>query len=99
VRQVWVITDPTLILALRTAQKWPQLAALVKVRAERYLKDEDSVEDHYFIASFAGSALQLLNSVRIHWAIENSLHWVLDIAFLQFSISLVYQSCCLSPKE
>jgi predicted transposase YbfD/YdcC len=27
------------------------------------------------------SANQLLNSVRTHWAIENSLHWVLDIAF------------------
>jgi predicted transposase YbfD/YdcC len=81
VRQAWVITDPALIAPLRTSQKWSKLAALVKVRAERYLKDEHSVEDRYFIASFARSALQLLNSVRTHWAIENSLHWVLDIAF------------------
>jgi predicted transposase YbfD/YdcC len=81
VRQAWVITDPALIAPLRTSQKWPQLAALVKVRAERYLKDEHSVEDRYFITSFQGSATQLLNSVRTHWAIENSLHWVLDIAF------------------
>jgi predicted transposase YbfD/YdcC len=32
-------------------------------------------------AWYLASANQLLNSVRIHWAIENSLHWVLDIAF------------------
>lgn len=81
VRQAWTITDPALISALRTSEKWPQLSALVKVRAERYLKGENSVEDRYFIASFQGSAAQLLNSVRIHWAIENSLHWVLDIGF------------------
>ena len=81
VREAWTITDSALIAALRTSEKWPQLSALVKVRAERYLKDEHSVESRYFIASFPGSAAQLLSSVRTHWAIENSLHWVLDIAF------------------
>ena len=80
-RQAWTITDPTLIAALRTSEKWPQLSALVKVRAERYLKEGNSVEDRYFIASYQGTAAQMLNHVRTHWAVENSLHWVLDIAF------------------
>ncbi|MCC6458680.1 MAG: ISAs1 family transposase [Caldilineaceae bacterium] len=81
VREAWTIADPKLIMALRTADKWPQLAALVKVRAQRYLKDKPSVDTRYFIASFPGTAAQLLEGVRTHWAIENSLHWVLDIAF------------------
>jgi len=81
VRQAWAITDPTFIAALRTSEKWPQLSALVKVRAERYLKEGNSVEDRYFIASYQGTAAQMLNHVRTHWAVENSLHWVLDIAF------------------
>jgi hypothetical protein len=29
----------------------------------------------------AGNAERLLGATRTHWAIENSLHWVLDIAF------------------
>ena len=28
-----------------------------------------------------GDARQLLRAIRGHWGIENSLHWVLDIAF------------------
>jgi predicted transposase YbfD/YdcC len=28
-----------------------------------------------------GDAEQLLWAIRTHWGIENSLHWVLDIAF------------------
>ena len=81
IREAWVITEPTLLAALRTAEKWPQLSAVVKVRAQRYLKGEHSVESRYFIASFSDCAARFLECVRTHWAIENSLHWVLDIAF------------------
>ena len=89
VREAWTLTAPELIAALRTADKWPRLAALVKVRTQRYLKDKPSVDTRYFIASFPGTAAQLLDGVRTHWsivkrapsAIENSLHWVLDISF------------------
>ncbi len=81
VRQAWTITDPTLIAALRTSEKWPQLSALVKIRAERYLEEDNSVEDRYFIASYQATAAQKLNHVRTHWAVENSLHRVLGIAF------------------
>jgi predicted transposase YbfD/YdcC len=81
IREAWVIIEPALIAVLRTAEKWPQLAAVVKVRAERYMKDEQSVESRYFIASFSDHAARVLECVRTHWTIENSLHWVLDIAF------------------
>jgi predicted transposase YbfD/YdcC len=35
----------------------------------------------YYISSVAGPAKTVLRAVRRHWRIENSLHWVLDIAF------------------
>jgi len=81
VRKAWTITDPNLITALRTSEKWPQLDALVKIQAERRLQDKHSIESRYFIASFQGTAGELLGDARIHWTIENSLHWVLDISF------------------
>jgi predicted transposase YbfD/YdcC len=36
----------------------------------------------YFISSLsANNPAKLEHAVRAHWAIENNLHWVLDIAF------------------
>ncbi len=81
VRKVWTISDPALIQALRGAARWPHLTALVKVQAERYLPGEATVDVRYFIASLDTSAAHLLSVVRSHWQIENSFHWVLDIAF------------------
>ena len=81
VRQAWTIAAPDLIANLRTAHKWPQLATLVKVQSERYLEDKHSCETRYYISSLTTTAAAILDMTRIHWAIENSLHWVLDIAF------------------
>ena len=80
-RQAWTITDPDLISALRTSNNWPQLDAFVKSRQNVVFKDKHSIESRYFIASFQGTAAELLGDARIHWTIENSLHWVLDISF------------------
>lgn len=81
IRQAWTIDQPELIAALRTTEKWPQLTTFVKVQAERYLDDKHSTETRYYISSVQATADELLNITRTHWAIENSLHWVLDIAF------------------
>lgn len=41
-----------------------------------------SKQNHYFIYSCKGlSAKEILKHKRSHWSIENSLHWVLDMAF------------------
>jgi predicted transposase YbfD/YdcC len=34
----------------------------------------------FYISSLASDAKQILEVVRKHWAIENELHWVLDVA-------------------
>ncbi len=39
-------------------------------------------ETRYFISSLsANDPNKLEHAVRAHWAIENNLHWVLDLAF------------------
>jgi len=81
VRHAWTIDDAALIAALRTAHKWPQLTTLIKVQAERYVGDEHSVETHFYISSAPLTAAECLRKIRAYWRIENSLHWVLDIAF------------------
>ena len=51
------------------------------VKAERRIGDETSQETRYYISSLSGEALAFAEAVRSHWSIENSCHWVLDVAF------------------
>jgi predicted transposase YbfD/YdcC len=81
VRQVWTIDSPHLLANLRTADKWPHLTTLVKVQSERYLDGKQTLKARYFISSLLMTASAILDKIRSHWAIENNLHWVLDIAF------------------
>jgi predicted transposase YbfD/YdcC len=43
--------------------------------------DVVSYARRYYSSSLGVDAKQIAESVRGHWAIENALHWVLDIAF------------------
>ena len=81
VRHCWTISDPALIQPMRGAERFEGLQTLVRVRSERYVGDGHSVEDRHFIGSATTQAAEALAATRAHWQIENSLHWVLDIAF------------------
>ena len=39
------------------------------------------MQTQYYITSLESDAKKLLQVKRSHWEIENSVHWVLDIAF------------------
>jgi predicted transposase YbfD/YdcC len=80
-RWCWTISDPAVLRGLRGTQEWNNLRCVAKVRARRTVDDKVTVEDRYFLSSLDGRAKQLLMATRSHWQIENSLHWVLDIAF------------------
>ena len=62
-------------------EAWTQLQSLVMVECERRLPGHTSCETRYFISSLPPDAKQLLAATRGHWGIENSVHWVLDVAF------------------
>jgi len=80
-RQCWTIADPAVLHGLRGTQEWDQLRSVVRVRAKRVIGNIETVADRYYLSSRQGEAEQMLAAIRSHWQIENSLHWVLDIAF------------------
>lgn len=80
-RRAWKIDDAEILAALRNTEKWPQLNSVVKIQAERFLPGRSSTQVRYYLTSSSASAEKLLEMTRAHWSIENSLHWVLDIAF------------------
>jgi predicted transposase YbfD/YdcC len=81
IRQAWTISDPQVITHLRHANQFARLTTVMMVRLERRCGADVSVETRYYISSTHTSAARLLRSKRQHWRIENSLHWILDIAF------------------
>jgi predicted transposase YbfD/YdcC len=50
------------------------------VRAERHIEQKVSLETRSFLLSFP-SMKTFAYAVRGHWGMENSLHWVPDVAF------------------
>lgn len=63
------------------SELWKNLASMAMVVRERHIGDKISVETNYYISSLESNAERFAEIVRSHWAIENSLHWVLDISF------------------
>lgn len=80
IRECWTISDPHTLKHLRGFEKWEKLLTVSRIRARCLRNGEESVENHYHIASITG-AKRVLTAVRSHWGIENKLHWTLDIAF------------------
>ena len=59
---------------------WSNIKSVGMVESVRQVDGETTVETRYFISDIEDNAKKSANSVRSHWGIENSLHWVLDIA-------------------
>lgn len=76
------IADPAVIAWLDPAGAWPGLRSIAQVTATRRVgEQEPTTTVRYSLSSLPGDARQIARTVRSHWGIENSLHWVLDVAF------------------
>jgi predicted transposase YbfD/YdcC len=62
-------------------KKWVNLQSVGMVEYIRKVNGKTQVETRYYISSLTNDAKLLGESVRSHWGIENSLHWILDVAF------------------
>src|SRR5712672_2827669 len=66
---------------LQERHNWPGLKAFVMVESTREFNDKIERETRYYITSLVMLANALGPIVRSHWAVENSLHWVMDMIF------------------
>lgn len=60
---------------------WPGLKSVVMIESIREIEGKAERETRFYLSSLALPADQLGRIVRDHWAVENSLHWVLDMVF------------------
>jgi predicted transposase YbfD/YdcC len=60
--------------------RWTGLQTIIKITSTREIKNKSTTENRYYISSL--DAEQPFNQhIRSHWAVENSLHWTLDMVF------------------
>lgn len=81
IRRCWAIDDPLAFDYIRHYEGWTDLQTIVRVQRERRLSNTIGLETAYYISSLDADAQRLLTATRYHWAVENSLHWVLDVTF------------------
>lgn len=77
-RRYWMIRSLDVLPDIRG---WKHLNAIGMVESERRIGDEVSTEIRFYITSLDCNAERFAKTVRNHWGIENSLHWILDVAF------------------
>ncbi|HCG02614.1 MAG TPA: ISAs1 family transposase [Chloroflexi bacterium] len=77
-RRCWATSD---LGWLECRKEWPGLRSVVFIESERFIGGSLSVETRYYLSSLPNDAKLLNEAIRSHWAVENSLHWVLDMTF------------------
>lgn len=61
--------------------RWTGLKAIGVAIGHTWRGDKESLDVRYYILSRYVSAKRFAEAVRNHWAIENRLHWQLDVTF------------------
>jgi len=80
VRECWSTSKAEYLNLIRGVLNWAGLRSIAMVVCTRIIEGKETKYVRYYISSLAGNAERILQVVRKHWAIENELHWVLDVA-------------------
>ncbi len=80
VRECWSTSNPEYLHLIRNVQNWTGLKSIAMVVCTRILDTKETKHVRFYISSLPSNAKRILEAVRKHWAIENDLHWVLDVA-------------------
>lgn len=62
-------------------EQWTDLKSFVVIEAQRTIRGKTSVEHRYYISSLPVDAQRIGSAIRQHWAVENRLHWCMDVVF------------------
>jgi predicted transposase YbfD/YdcC len=85
IRRAWVSHDLDWLRGPKSASSEPVLLpdmtclGLIETTVEH--RGKTTTTRHYHLSSRALSPAAYLQAARAHWAVENSLHWVLDVTF------------------
>ena len=77
-RTYYQMTAPSYLHGRREWKGLKTIGAAVRVYEENGVEKSDT---RYYVSSLRRNGKQFANAVRNHWAIENTLHWSLDMTY------------------
>lgn len=77
-REVWCSSK---IDWLPQKEEWADLKTVVCVKSLRTTKEKTSSEMRFYISSLESCAQRIGGAIRLHWGVENNLHWQLDVSY------------------
>lgn len=84
-RRAWVSHDLNWLRGPKSASTepilLPDMACLGMIEATVEHRGKTTVTRHYHVSSRLLAPKDYLEGARAHWAVENGLHWVLDVVF------------------
>ena len=79
-RQIWCVPISQL-QTLHNQDNWVGLKCVVMVVRVPHLWNQTTREVQFYLTSFNCDARNLGQVIRLHWGVENGLHWTLDVTF------------------
>lgn len=76
-QRTYYVTDQ--IEWLEQRSEWCDLKTVAMVESIITKGSKTTTEQRFFISSLSPDAKEIAGAIRSHWAIENGLHWVLDV--------------------
>lgn len=68
---------------LDVGDQWAGLKTIAKITSKRIIKQtgKETTETRFYITSLQADPKLISHAIRSHWAVENKLHWSLDVIF------------------
>ena len=66
---------------LEDKEKWTDICTIIRCRSIREINGVKTISERHYISSFDTTAEEFGRIIRGHWAVENQLHWMLDVVF------------------
>lgn len=68
--------------------KWPHIHSIIEVASERRENGKTHYTSRWYASSLVEDAEAFARIIREHWAIENQLHWILDVTFREDELKI-----------
>lgn len=79
--RTYLSADANSIIDLK---EWPGLKSVIKVISTREINEKATTEERFYLSSLSHKLIKKIGqSIKSHWAVENSLHYTLDVTFSQ----------------
>jgi predicted transposase YbfD/YdcC len=76
VRKCWITQA---IDWLEDKEQWSGIKSIGVIESQRIQHNTTRIEKRFYLSSLPANAQLFSAAVRGHWAVENNLHWVLDV--------------------